>query len=107
MMRPYYAHAACILALAAGAGARAEERQVSEFRYDHAPVGASILICPISVAPAACDAHTATDVLLGPPSPGLIGCGLQSEALLAGSGIPIGKSQYVKVVCERKATQAD
>jgi hypothetical protein len=92
--------------LVAGTGARAGERQVSEFRYDHAPA-AAILVCPGTIAPAGCDAHSAIETLVGSASPGRIGCGVQSQELLAGSGVAMREDQYVKVACPRETAQSD
>jgi hypothetical protein len=92
--------------LVAGTGARAGERQVSEFRYDHAPA-AAILVCPGTIAPADCDAHSAVEALIGPASPGRSRCGVQSQALLAGSGVAIREDQYLKVACPKETAQSD
>jgi hypothetical protein len=92
--------------LAAGTEAKAGERQISKLRYDHAPA-AAILVCPGTVAPADCDAHSAVETLVGWASPGQIGCGVQSEELLAGSGVAVREDQYVKVACARETAQGD
>ncbi len=105
-MAQVHAFAACILVLVAGTGARAGERQVSEFRYDHAPTSA-ILVCSGTVAPADCNAHSAVETLVGWASPGRIGCGVQSQELLAGSGVAVREDQYVKVACSRETAQSD
>lgn len=68
-MAQVHAFAACIVMLVAGTGARARERQVSEFPYDHAPA-AAILVCAGTIAPADCDAHSAAETLVGWASPG-------------------------------------
>ncbi len=105
-MAQVHAFVACILMLVAGTGARAGERQVSEFPYDHAPA-AAILVCAGTIAPADCDAHSAVETLVGWASPGRIGCGVQSEELLAGFGVAVREDQYVKVVCARETAQSD
>jgi hypothetical protein len=84
--------------LVAGTGARAGERQVSEFRYDHAPA-AAILVCPGTTA--------SVEALIGPASPGRSRCGVQSQALLAGSGVAIREDQYLKVACPKETAQSD
>jgi hypothetical protein len=98
--------AAGALALAAAAGAHADERQVSAFRYAH-PEIAAILVCPGTVAPADCDARSALSALVDPPSAGPIECGVQGQALLSGSGVRVREGQYVKVVCARDTARAD
>jgi hypothetical protein len=105
-MAQVHAFAACIVMLVAGTGARAGERQVSEFRYDRAPAGA-ILVCSGTIAPADCDAHSAVETLIGLAPPGRIGCGVQSQELLAGSGVAMREDQYVKVACARETAQSD
>jgi hypothetical protein len=105
-MRRVHALMACVLMLAAGTAARAGERQVSMFRDDHAPPVA-ILVCPATVAPADCDTRSAVEILVGLASPGRIGCGVQSEELLAGSGVATREGQYIKVACGEVAAQSD
>ncbi|HEY1782200.1 MAG TPA: hypothetical protein VGG79_17525 [Roseiarcus sp.] len=105
-MAQVHAFVACIVMLVAGTGARAGERQVSEFRYDHAPA-AAILVCPGTTASADCDAHSAVESLISSASPGRIGCGVQSQELLAGSGVAMREDQYVKVACPRETAQSD
>ena len=105
-MRQVHAIAVCALALAAGAAAQAGERQISEFRNDDKVVG-KVLVCPGTVAPSECDVQNALDVMVGPPSPTEIGCGLQGQEMLAGSSIRPRKGQYVKVVCSRQTARAD
>jgi hypothetical protein len=91
---------------AAFTGARADELQVSKFRYPQ-PVEAKILVCPATVAPADCDARNAFDVIAGPPSASDIGCGVQSEEMLAGTGIRMRDGQYIKIACARATAQAN
>ena len=99
--------AACGVLVAAGlAGAQAGERQVTELRYGYKVVG-KVLVCPGTVAPSECDVQNALDVIVGPPSPTEIGCGVQSQAMLAGSSIRARQGQYVKVVCSRETAQSD
>jgi hypothetical protein len=59
------------------------------------------------LAPAGCDASNALDVIAGPSSPSEIGCGLQSQEMLAGTSIRMRDGQYVKVACSRATAQAD
>jgi hypothetical protein len=105
-MRGVHAFMACVLMLAAGTDARAGERQVSKFRDGHAPA-AAILVCPGNIAPADCNTRSAVETLVGLASPGRIGCGVQSEELLAGSGVATREGQYVKVACGEDAAQSD
>jgi hypothetical protein len=98
--------AASALVLGATTGARADELQVSKLRYDHS-IGAAILVCPANVAPADCDTQNALHAILSPSAPGQIGCGVQDQTLLIGSGIAVRDGQYVKVVCERETARTD
>jgi hypothetical protein len=93
------------LAIAAAAGARADE-QVART----APTGAvvaRILVCPATIAPSDCDAANALDVIAGPPSASEIGCGALSQQMLAASGMAISDGQYVKFGCVRRAARAN
>ncbi len=105
-MRRVHAFVACVLMLAAGADARAGERQVSKLRYDHPPA-AAIFVCPGAVAPVDCNTQSAVETLAGLASPGRIGCGVQSEELLAGSGVATREGQYIKVACGEDAARSD
>lgn len=105
-MRKACAIVAGALAIAALTGARADELQVSKFRYAQ-PVNAKILVCPAAIAPADCGAQNALAVITGPPSASELGCGVQSQQILAGTGIRMRDGQYVKVACARETTQAD
>jgi hypothetical protein len=105
-MKKVFGITAGALGLAALTSARADELQVSKFRYAQ-PVEAKILVCPAAIAPADCDAQNALDVITGSPSASEIGCGVQSQQMLAGTGIRMGDGQYVKVACARATAQAD
>jgi hypothetical protein len=98
--------AAGVLALAATTGARADEPQTSKLRYDHS-IGAAVLVCPGTVAPADCNVQNAVHAILSPSSRGQIGCGVQDQALLAGSGTAAHDGQYVKVVCTGETARTD
>ncbi len=105
-MRNAPAVACSVLAAAGLAGAQAGELQVSKFRYLE-PTAAKILVCPAAIAPADCDAQSAVAVIVGPPWPSEIGCGVQSQEMLAGAGIRMSDGQYVKVACAHTTAQAD
>jgi hypothetical protein len=98
--------AAGVLALAATTGARAGEPQISKLRYDHS-IGDTVLICPGTVAPADCNVQNAVHAILSPSTSGPIGCGVQDQALLAGSGAAARDGQYVKVVCAGETARSD
>jgi hypothetical protein len=98
--------AAGVLALAATTGARADEPQISKLRYDHS-IGAAVLVCPGTVAPADCTLQNAVHAILSPSTPGPIACGVQDQALLAGSGTAARDGQYLKVVCARETARSD
>jgi hypothetical protein len=92
--------AAGVFALCTMTGAEADELQISKLRYDHS-IGAAMLVCPGAIAPADCNVQNAVHAILSPWAPGQVGCGVQDQALLAGSGIAVRDGQYVKVVCAR------
>lgn len=106
MMRRIYAVACGVLVAAGLGGAQAGERRTGELHDGYKVVG-KVLVCPASLARAECGVENALDVIVGPPSPTEIGCGVQSEELLAGSSIRAREGQYVKVVCARETARAD
>ena len=79
--------------LASSAGARADGPS------------AKLLVCPETVAPVNCNASTALAMITAPPAAKNVGCGVQSQQILADAAIPISEGQYVKVPCERSAAQ--
>lgn len=96
-----------VLALAATTGALADAPQVSKLPFDHS-IGGAVLVCPGTVAPADCNAQTAVHAILSPSTPGPIGCGVQDQALLAGSGTATrDDGQYLKVVCPPETARSD
>jgi hypothetical protein len=105
-MRKAYAVASGLLAAAALTGADADELQVSKMKYAPAVVG-TVLLCAGTTAPAERDAHSALDVILIPPSATELGCGVQGQEMLAGTGIRARDGQYVKIVCSRDTARAD
>jgi hypothetical protein len=105
-VRLIIALATCVLAAAASSSAYAGELQASQLKYGQPP-GAQILVCPGTIAPADCNARNAVHVVVGRSSSGEIGCGVQSQQLLAGTGVAARDGQYVKVVCVRETAQAN
>jgi hypothetical protein len=97
---------ASVLAATSLSGASADELQVSKLKYAE-PLAARILVCPGTISPSNCNVQNALDVIIGPPSANEISCGVQSQALLAGTGMWMREGQYVKVTCSRTAAQAD
>ena len=93
------------LVAAAASSAAADELQVSKFRY--APPIAGVFVCPGAVAPTDCDARSALRSIVDPPWAGEARCGVEGQAVLAGSGVRLEEGQYVKVVCVRDTAQAD
>jgi hypothetical protein len=103
-MRRAYTIVCGVMAAAGLAHVQAEELPVNKFKYPQP--AAKILVCPAAIAPADCDPQNALDVIVGPPSAGEIGRGVQSQELLAGTGIRMRDGQYVKVACAGKTAQA-
>jgi len=68
-------------------------------------VGAKFLVCPETVAPVNCDASSAVAMIAAPPAAKNVGCGVQSQQILADAGLPMPEGQYVKVPCERSAAE--
>ena len=61
----------------------------------------AILLCPVTVAPEACDPKTAFDIILGPLANTEIACTREGHAYLARTAlIPTGVT-YPKVTCQR------
>lgn len=59
-----------------------------------------VLICPMSVDHAACDVHTATDVIRSMRVSTPQQCGFMGQAMLAPTSlVPDPGRQYVKVMC--------
>lgn len=104
-MRRAYA-ASGLLAAAALTAAHADELQVSKMKYAR-PVVGRVFVCAGTTAPTECDAHNALDVILSPPSATELSCGVQSQEMLAGTGIRARDGQYVKIVCSRDTARAD
>lgn len=106
MMRKAYAVTSGLMAAAALTATHADELQVSKVKYAQ-PLAARILVCPGTISPSDCNLQNALAVTIGPPSANEISCGVQSQALLAGTGMMMREGQYVKVTCSRTAAQAD
>lgn len=61
-----------------------------------------VLICPMSVDHAACDTHTATDVIRSMRVSSPQQCGFMGQATLAPTSlVPEPGKQYVKIMCVR------
>jgi hypothetical protein len=84
-MRKAYAVASGPLTPASLLVAHADELQVSKMKYVQPVVG--WVLCAGTSGPTECDAHNALDVILGPPSPTELGCGVQGQEMLAATGI--------------------
>src|SRR6516162_7200416 len=71
-------------------------------------ITALILICSAALAKPDCTVTTATDMLAGLDANTPIECLMNSEALIAQSGLAsqLEKDQYLKVVCVPKKTGA-
>src|SRR5215470_18833466 len=71
-------------------------------------ITALILICSAVLAKPDCTIDTATDMLVGLDANTPIECLMNSEALIAQSGLAsqLEKDQYLKVECVRKETVA-
>jgi hypothetical protein len=69
---------------------------------------ATILVCSAALARPDCTITTATDMLVGLGANTPIECLMNSEALIAQSGLAsqLEKDQYLKVECVRKETVA-
>ena len=93
------ASAAFGLALASAGALHATEADYWDEVADGVKLSASIYVCSIEVPPAACDADKANGALLIHPARLAIPCGVQSAAVLAGTGLRAGPGQYVKVAC--------
>jgi hypothetical protein len=76
----------------------AEYSPVGQFKIDR-PTTTKIFVCPPHVSPSECNAGNATDVIFSPWSKSGIACGVQSQQLLAGTGVRMRDGQYIKVVC--------
>ncbi len=98
--------AAGLVAAVASAAVAADDLQVSKFRYGH-PRLAAIYVCPGAVAPSDCNAPSALQSIVDPPWAQEVGCGVESQAVLAGSGLRLVEGQYVKVVCVHDTAQAN
>jgi hypothetical protein len=106
-MSPHVLAAAGLLAaLASSPSARADDIQVSKFRHQR-PALSAIFVCPGTVAPSDCDGRSALHSIVDPPWAQETGCGVGSQAVLAGSGLRLVEGQYVKVVCGRDTAQAN
>lgn len=105
-MRKTYAVTSGLLAAAALTPAHADVLQVSKLKYAQ-PLAARILVCPGTISPSDCNVQNALAVIIGPPSANEISCGVQSQALLAGTGMQMREGQYVKVTCSRTTARAD
>src|SRR5215472_7954122 len=72
-------------------------------------ITALILICSAALAKPDCTVDTATDMLAGLDANTPIECLMNSQALIAQSGLALQleKDQYLKVVCVPKETVAD
>lgn len=58
-----------------------------------------ILICSTNLTPADCQMETALDVIHGPRTASVVGCGLDAQALLARTTILRGPGEYAKIKC--------
>ena len=60
-----------------------------------------ILICSASLAIPDCSVNNAIDVVRGPDSSSIYGCGFSGQAMIASTalGPELGKEQYLKIVC--------
>jgi hypothetical protein len=105
-MRKAYAVTSGLLAAAALTVAHADELRVSKLKYTQ-PLAARILVCPGTISPSDCNVQNALAMIVGPPSANEISCGVQSQALLAGTGMRMREGQYVEVTCARTTPQAD
>ena len=72
-------------------------------------ITALILICSAALAKPDCTVDTATDMLAGLDANTPIECLMNSQALIAQSGLAhqLEKDQYLKVVCVPKETVAE
>ena len=105
-MRAHVFLAAGLAAAALWSAAVADELRVSKFRHAN-PAIAGVFVCPGAVAPNDCDARSALRSIVDPPWAGEARCGVEGQAVLAGSGVRLEEGQYVKVVCVRDTAQAD
>lgn len=105
-MTSYSLVAAGLLAAISSQAARADGLQVSKFRHSH-PALMAIYVCPGGVAPSECDARSALQSIVDPPWAQESGCGVASQAVLAGSGMQLVEGQYVKIVCGDRSARAD
>ena len=96
----------------AGSAARSGEDYVPAPSHITMPIEpeltAIILVCSAALTRPDCTTTTATDMLMGLDANTPIECLMNSEALIAQSGLAsqLEKDQYLKVVCVRKETVA-
>ena len=62
-----------------------------------------LLICAVGMHQSDCNVHTALQVIQGPDATDQRGCGMQSQAYLAGSAIgqAMTDREYPKILCQR------
>jgi hypothetical protein len=58
-----------------------------------------ILICSTNLSPADCQMETAIDVIHGPKTASVMGCGLEAQALLAKTTVLRRPDEYAKIRC--------